>query len=364
MKKKALLLTLISVILAATLLTACGASDDVYYETASGGSAQNNAGMIRDYESYDSDIMYEYDYPSSQEESMTADRYDSGGSGIVPITAPVTDLAEKIIYSYNADIETLAFDETITNVNMLITTHNAFIESSDISGNYYANYSRGGVSYRYAHYVIRVPVGELNSLTAKLDTLGNIVSQSSNAVNITAQFTDQESRLNSLRVQEERLLDMLSKAELVEDMITIENSLANVRYQIESITSTLTNWQRQVDYSTLSLTIQEVEEYKEPPAPVNRTYWQRMGDGLISTLKGVGNFFASLFMWLIVSAPVLIILAIIAVAVIIIVRRQIRKNKANPKPPKYPYAYPPTYPQVAQPQPEEAPTAPEEEEDK
>jgi hypothetical protein len=40
--------------------------------------------------------------------------------------------------------------------------------------------------------------------------------------------------LKTYRVEEERLLSMLEKADTVADMITIESTLSNVRYEIES----------------------------------------------------------------------------------------------------------------------------------
>ncbi len=49
----------------------------------------------------------------------------------------------------------------------------------------------------------------------------------------------------------------------MEDLITIESRLADVRYEIEAITTTLRNWQNEIDYSTVSLTINDVEEIKE-----------------------------------------------------------------------------------------------------
>jgi len=139
------------------------------------------------------------------------------------------------------------------------------------------------------------------------------------------QFFDTQSRLNTLSIQEERLLDMLRRAEDVPDLIAIEQRLGEVRYQIESLTTTLNNWQNQVDYSYLTLNIREVEQFTEP----TDSYWRQIGDGFMSTIRGVGRFFMNLFMWLIISAPVLVILAVIAVAALIIIKRKLRSIKSK-----------------------------------
>jgi len=249
-------------------------------------------------------------------------------------------LSEKIIYSIWAEIETRNFDETLAKVDTLINNHGAFIENSNERG---VTYSHSGQSYRHAYFQIRVPASQLTSVRNSLNGLGNVVSRSDNATNVTAQFIDTEARRNSLLVQEERILDMLSKVEELTDLILLEQHLSGIRYQIESLTSTLNNWQRQVDYSTLTLNINEVEEFTEF-VPIHRTYWEQMGDGIMATLRGIGNFFTSIFMWLVVSGPVLLILIGIGLIIFIIVRSNIRKyNKNKPQRPAAQY-YPPVYP--------------------
>jgi hypothetical protein len=81
-----------------------------------------------------------------------------------------------------------------------------------------------------------------------------------------------------------------------------------------------------VDYSTIDLSIQEVKTLTEEPA-VQRTYWQEVGDGLKSTLKGMGSFFKWLLKAFIAASPVLLLLAVVAVAVVIIVKLALKRKK-------------------------------------
>ena len=331
---------LLCTILAAAFLTACaGASDttDNYYGW---NDADYPAPQAAPAPAPASEMMME-DSVVFEAESMggTAFRAQAGGSGITPINAPVTEgLAEKIIYSVYADVETVKFDETIEKVHRLLERHKAFIENSNISGINYEARLYGWNEFRSAYFSLRVPQEQLNAMTANLDSLGNVTYLSSSADNITAQFFDTQSRLNALEIQEERLLSMLAKADEITDLIALEERLSDVRYQIESITSTLNNWQRQVDYSTLTLNIREVEQFTEQ-TPIHRTYWEQIGDGFMATIRSIGDFFMALFKWLIVSAPVLVILAVIAVIIFIIIRKVIRKNKTTrPNSPGYYYA--------------------------
>lgn len=92
-------------------------------------------------------------------------------------------------------------------------------------------------------------------------TYGNVLSTSRSAQNVTSSYTDFEARLSSLNTQEERLLDMLSKSTDVETLIALEQRLSDVRYEIEAIERNLRNYDAQIRYSTIDLSIREVELY-------------------------------------------------------------------------------------------------------
>ena len=257
-------------------------------------------------------------------------------------TNPSSGLAEKIIYTAYAYIEAVDFDVSIARIDELLVQNGAFVENSTVGGRNYAQSYYGYQTYRSATFTIRIPKDRFDAVTKNLSIFGNVISLSTNADNITAQFMDTESRLKSYKIQEERLLAMLEKSETVADMISIEARLAEVRYSIESLTSTLRNWQNQVDYSTLTLTINEVEKFTEI-VPIQRTYWQQVGDGLQSKTKAVGEFFKNFAKWIIVNLPVFIVLAVIIVIIVLIVRRNIRKGKLKrsqyPANPQYPGNY-------------------------
>lgn len=323
MKKKIALLLV--VIMALCLLNACaGFKSDNYLAGAGmttssvGGSSSGGYAKTGDFGDEGASYSNGKGGPG-QETGASAIAFESGSGG----------LAEKIIYSAYAGIETIDFDESIKKVYELIESCGAFIESSNITGRNYTQTYYDWQTYRFASFSIRVPSDRLDEMIERLAIIGNVTSTSREAVNITSEFYDTQSRLNAYRTQEERLLSMLSKAETVADMIEIEGRLAEVRYSIESMTTTLRNWQNQVDYSTLSLQISEVEKMTEIK-PIQRSYWQQISEGLSDTLTSVGDFFKDLFKWLVINFPVLIILAVIVVLAVIIIRRSIRRKRQKP----------------------------------
>lgn len=151
---------------------------------------------------------------------------------------------------------------------------------------------------------------------------------------MTSQYTDYEARLSSLRTQEERLLSMLEKSDDVDSLIALEERLADVRYETESIERNLRNLDRQIAYSTVSVGLQEVEIYT-PTKPVQRTFGEKMHDALS---EGWSSFVRSLQYFLIdltYSLPGLILFVLIVAAVIFVllcIRRRVKAKKAAKKP--------------------------------
>ncbi len=161
-----------------------------------------------------------------------------------------------------------------------------------------------------------------------LETLGNVPYSSSNADNITMQYHDTQARLTARRTEETRLLELMSMAKDVEEMLKIEGYLSDVRYEIESLESQIKNWDSLVSYSTLSLSIEEVRLYSDDE-PATLSYGKQLSMTFSNSLKGIGHFFKALFKWFVGALPVLVLLAIIAVPTVILARRHTKKKKAK-----------------------------------
>ena len=275
-------------------------------DTAAGGSAY--------YEAYD-DYMPEEEYSSLV----------TGNSGNSGETAARADAFDKIIYSGSANVETIRFDETIEKVYALIDEYGGFVENSYVTGKDYSTTYYNRPSYRNASFTIRVPRDSFQSFTGALETLGNLTRSSVQAQNITSSYYDTQSRLSTYRTEEERLLDMLSKADTVEDMLNIEDRLASVRYNIESLTTKLTNWDSAINFSTLELSISEVKELTQE-TPIIRTFGQDIVERFRSSCQWLLQAVKNGVLFFISAIPVLIIPIIIVVVILLIIRAK-RHNK-------------------------------------
>ncbi len=214
--------------------------------------------------------------------------------------------SEKIIYSAYAEVETTEYDKTVTAVSEMVERFGGFIESSSISGANYYRSSRGLKSYRSAGFTLRIPCEHFEELTGSLSELGNVPYCNTSSENVTASYYDVEARKTAYETQEKRLLEMLEIAESVEDLLAIQQQLTDVQYEIDSLQSRLTNYDRQVSYSTVNLTVTEVEEYTETPI-VRLSYGEKLAQRFKSSCANVGAFFVDGSLWLMGNLPEIVL---------------------------------------------------------
>ena len=248
---------------------------------------------------------------------------DSGSKSEVPEENP-----EKIIYSGDATIETTDFEKSIAALEAMIAEAGGFVQSSSVNGNNYYDSSRGYTSKRSASYTLRVPSEKFAVLMNSLSDIGNVPYTYTYTENVTAEYYDVQARLTALQAQEKRLLEMMEIAETVEDIIILEDRLTEVRYTIDSLQSSLNNWDRQVSYSTVYLDLSEVQEYRPEPQ-VQPSYGQQLLSALKEGLHDAGSFFKALLLGIAGSLPFLVFLAIVIVVIVLLVKRTRKRREAK-----------------------------------
>ena len=325
MKMKKLTALLLALLMMLSLC-ACGSSakssQSSAYET---GYYSAPAAMPRPaMESADYDMAYAEESASGLASNNS---YSAKGADAPASDAPAEN-PEKIIYSGDATIETTEFDQSIAALEELIARNGGFIESSSVNGSNYYDSARGKVSRRSASYTLRVPSEKFALLMGSLSTIGNVPYTYTYTENVTAQYYDVQARLTALQKQEERLLEMMDLAETVEDIITIEDKLTDVRYRIDSLQSSLNNWDRRVAYSTLNISVQEVQVYT-PETVTKLTYGQRLANAFTDALENTGEFFKDLLVFLVSALPTIVILAVLFFVCRPLVKKLIARGKAR-----------------------------------
>lgn len=224
----------------------------------------------------------------------------------------------KIVKHVNMSLETKEFDTAFAQIMQTVSQNGGYIENQNINN----KSLRYNDSYyeRYADINARIPSDKLDAVCAAIGGVCNVTSQSEQIEDITDRYFDADAHLNSLKLQEERLLDILSKAEKLEDVIQLENALSNVRYEIEALTATLRRMDSQVRYSYLNMSLSEVVEY-QPVQSLPKTFGEKLSDSFKRSGRNLSSFFEDTLFFIIEDLPVLLInLAILAVIVFVAIK--------------------------------------------
>lgn len=225
---------------------------------------------------------------------------------------------QKLIRKIWITAETEALDALVTHVEEKIGALGGYVEVREV--NNYNSYNRR------ADLTIRIPAQKLDQFTQAVRENANITSTSETAEDITLSYVAVESRVKALETEQSRLLELLAKAENMEEILLIEERLTKVRTELEEVTSQLRVYDNQVSYGTVYLTMREVREYTEEEP---EGFFARIGRGLSQSVEDIGDGFVEVVIFLIVASPYLALLALAVGAVALIVKRC--KKKAAKK---------------------------------
>lgn len=251
------------------------------------------------------------DYAVEEEKAFDETPAESGA-----VNADISTVAQsnrKLIRTVDLQIQTKEFDTVLTSVQERVQELGGYVEQSSIdSGStYYSSYNR------YSYLTVRIPSDKLDGFLENVKETANVTNISESTEDITLRYVDAESRKIALETEQSRLLTLLEKAETVEDIITIESRLSEVRYQLESYTSQLRTFDNQVDYSTVHINIHEVDrETKVEP----KGFWDEVKEEFGDSLYGIGNGIRGFGIWFLGSSPYLIIWVIVIAGVVYVVK--------------------------------------------
>ena len=249
---------------------------------------------------------------------MAVEEEAGGTSASTVNTDDVKQSQDKIIYTYNYSVETKEFDNFMDMVDDRISEYGGYTESADINGNEALG------QYRYANLVIRVPSDRIRDFLDMVSTNSNVTYSHKSSDNVTLQYVDLQSHIKALKVEQESLMNLLAKAESVEDIISLQSQLTQVRYEIESYESQLRTFDNKIDYTTLYLDVSEVER---ETTVEKLTYGQEIITGLSDTFYEIGQGLRSFSIWFIVNLPNMVIWAVILAAIFAVVRWLVKKRK-------------------------------------
>lgn len=300
-------------------LAGCGAASDAKYTGSAmdTGAADMLSAPMPDEAALENGAPETASFAVTEPEAAEDVAAAAGGAEAASVSQQAKS-GRKLIRQVQISAQTRRYDDCLAALTDRIAVCGGYLEASDHYG--------GGGDRRWCTLTARIPAEQLDGFLTQVSELCVVVQRSESTRDMTLQYVDLDSHKKSLQTEQERLMALMEQAQTVEDLIALEERLAQVRYELESMEAQLRAIDNQVSYSTVTVTLEEVE--RETPAPEHPGALERMKTGFLENLYAVGDGLRELGIWLIVHLPVLTVwgaaLALAGWALRVIVRRRKR----------------------------------------
>ncbi len=227
----------------------------------------------------------------------------------------------KIIERIGLTLQTKSFDSLLADIEDQVASLGGYVENAEIFGR-----KEESDEMRRATLTVRIPAEKSGGFSDFVSENAVVINRSVSTEDVTLKYVDTESRVMALKLEKAALEQLLKDGATVEEIISVREKLTDVIYQIESYESQLRAYDNLVDYTTVSLSIREVER---TVVVEKQGVWQKIGTNMKENFIIVSEILVDGFVLLISSIPFLLLLAVFVV--IFICMKRICKKQKNRK---------------------------------
>ena len=311
--------------------------------TGCGSKSEEYAVSLKDSNNYDADAYaeeYDLGYADGVEAEYSDDYMESEVENAVSEDLNVENTAksidEMLIYECQMVINTIEFDNSIASFKESIKNYGGFIENENFQQNSYSyTYFEedGDLETDRTYYAtVRIPSDKYEEFTSKLGELGRVKSKNAYVTNVTQEYNDLKTTLEIYEAKQKRYIKLLAETTDDQYAIEIERELTQIEINIAQIKSRMNEINTDVDYSTVSITINEVNKYVQTPEEFEEMPYI---DQFVETVKETGSDFISFvgdFILVLISIlPYLLFWILIIFGIVMaiksIIKAIIKKNK-------------------------------------
>jgi len=133
-----------------------------------------------------------------------------------------------------------------------------------------------------------VPVYNFDKFVKLLDSLNlNITEKVYRVTDVTLRHVDETSRLNNKRKLEKTYLDLLGKANKIEDIIEVQRNIEEIRADIESREEQLKSLNNQIAFSKFDIKVEKPKAKKTNNSDRSEDNTEKFSEALVTGLNGI-----------------------------------------------------------------------------
>ncbi len=233
--------------------------------------------------------------------------YDEEASvRLLPQESPQQTTERLIIRNGNLNLtveDTLAAQKEIEKVVTELAGEGAFVVSNTARASYEGESP-------FIDITIRIPATKFDEVMDRISDLAVKVNErTESAEDVTAEYVDLQTRLETLEAARDRLLEIMKQSATTEDLLQAEQQLTQRETEIESLKGRMKYLSESARLSSIAISLQPYQ----PSQPLN-TSWRpaetvrRAFDALVNSLRGFADFMIvfviAILPWLLVAGGI------------------------------------------------------------
>ncbi|MCA1646351.1 MAG: DUF4349 domain-containing protein [Chloroflexi bacterium] len=177
----------------------------------------------------------------------------ANASAAAPSTLPDTSaqvLDRMVIRTAQLTVEVGDMEAALAQARQIATRGGGFVSAANTHVEKVNDKER-----MVADLTIQVRSDAADASLSDLRALGKVTTEASGSQDITEEYVDLGSNLRNLQASETAILKLMDKATQIQDVLTLQRELTNVRGQIERIQGRKTYLERRSDMATITLAL-------------------------------------------------------------------------------------------------------------
>jgi len=257
---------------------------------------------------------------STSQDMATTEREEIAETGeLADEQSEMTPTNRKIIHRAELQLNVKNLESTQLTIEGKVSEYGGYIVESNVHRE-----SEESIS---ARLTVRIPEQHFqNFLTDAEGEAAEVLNRNVTGEDVTEQYIDLESRVNSKRIVEERLLGFMGKAEKTEDLLKISSNLSEVQEEIELIVGKMKYLENQTSFSTIEIAMYENSVIVPGLDSKNLDTWEKTKKQLATSTNFIFATGSGLIVFFIGNLPVVIFLLLVGIGIYLGIKR-IKKPK-------------------------------------
>ncbi len=216
---------------------------------------------------------------------------------------PPTAVTRKIVRNADLQLESDSPEQAQQKITAIAESKAGFVVESQQS----SSDQRAGATRDIVTMTVRVPSEKFTETLEEIrKTASRVVVETIKSDDVTEEFIDIEAQLKAKKALEVQFLEIMKRANTVEDALDVQRQLADVRGEIEKIEGRKRFLENQASLSTIKIRLQTPTTFTENSTGFFERFKQAFGSGFDTAL----NFILGLVSFLIAILPFLIFIVL------------------------------------------------------